>query len=123
MVVNIESKEDFQKKVTESHTALVDFWAPWCGPCKRMDPVLEAAAERLPGVGFYKINIDHHPELGTAHQVMSIPTFLLFIKGNLVGTKVGGMDTETLVLWVEQHVSHHRNHRSASSPAPDPEKS
>lgn len=82
---------DFKDKVLSSSTpSLVDFWAPWCGPCKLAEPVLEELSSQLGGkVNFFKVNVDeeqtHAGELG----VMSIPTTILFKDGKEVGRQVG----------------------------------
>ena len=70
---------------------VVDFWAEWCGPCKMIAPILAEIAAEQPGVTVAKLNIDDHPDLAMRYNVMSIPTLLVFDKGEvrkrLVGAK------------------------------------
>jgi thioredoxin 1 len=65
---------------------LVDFWAPWCRPCKALEPILEQLEERIPVA---RVNIDDHPTLGARYDVLSIPTVILFAGGERVSSIVG----------------------------------
>lgn len=65
---------------------LVDFWAPWCRPCRALEPVLEQLQERVPVA---RLNIDEHPEIAARYEVLSIPTVILFADGEPTGTVVG----------------------------------
>lgn len=69
---------------------IVDFWAPWCGPCRRLSPVLdEVAAELGDAVSVVKLNTDENPEAPGKYGIMSIPTLIIFQNGNEVGRTVG----------------------------------
>jgi len=86
------SDATFDAEVEKPGLVLVDFWAPWCGPCHRVAPVLEAMARDLAGtlrVG--KLNVDENPRTQARFQVMSIPTLLLFQDGKLVDGIVGAV--------------------------------
>ena len=76
--------------ITQTGTILVDFWAPWCGPCRMQGPILEALAGELSGaVSIAKVNVDDNSELAARFGITSIPTLLVFKDGKLVRQLVG----------------------------------
>ena len=88
-VLKIEENE-FEEKVNNSEKrVLVDFYAEWCGPCKMLGPVIEEISEEVDNCEFYKVNIDEAGELAERYGIMSIPTLLIFEKGELVNQVVG----------------------------------
>ena len=85
---------------------VVDFWAEWCGPCKVMAPVFErAAGEFEPGLRFLKVDTEAEAELSARYNIRSIPTLMLFHKGNIVAQRAGAVGAEALRQWLRQHAS------------------
>ena len=88
----------FQAEVLESETpVLVDFWAPWCGPCRMVSPILEEIDAERDDVRVVKLNVDDNPQTAAQYNVMSIPMLLLFKNGQPVHQIIGAMPKSRLV--------------------------
>ena len=89
--------ENFQRNVNDG-AVIVDFYADWCGPCKRQAPIMESVARRAgPGAKVYKVNIDESTEVASRYNVTSIPTILFFKDGRVVESMVG-LKSESVLL-------------------------
>lgn len=92
---HIESKEKI---------ALVDFWAPWCGPCRQLAPTLEeVASEYASKVVVGKVNVDDFPDIAGKFNIRGIPTMILFKEGKAVDTKVGALSKAAILTWIESY--------------------
>ena len=97
---------DFNKEVLESTVpVLVDFWAPWCGPCKAVAPVVEELAKQYDGkVKVVKLNTDENPGTASQYQIRGIPTLMIFKAGEKVDSVVGAVPASSLTQTINKHL-------------------
>jgi thioredoxin 1 len=96
---------DFDKIIQKHNIVVVDCWAPWCGPCRMVEPVIEELAKEMQGkIIFAKLNVDENPVTSTKHQIMSIPTLLVFKNAELVDRIVGAMPKDMLAEKLAPHI-------------------
>ena len=106
MTVGNITDQSFQEKVLEAKLpVLVDFWAGWCGPCKRMHEYLDDVAKNfLNRVHIVKVDVDANPETATRYDILGVPAFYLFKDGTVLGKKIGALSKEKLIEWIEESI-------------------
>ncbi len=100
--------ENFDVEVLQSTVPVfVDFWAPWCGPCQQMGPMIEEFAQEydVGTIKMGKLNVDDHGEIAGKYGIMSIPTFIIFKNGEVADQTMGGMQKEQLKAFIDKNVA------------------
>ena len=85
------TKDNFETVVSGNPMVIVDFWAPWCGPCRAFAPTFERAADKHENVVFAKVNTDEEPEIGQAFNIRSIPTLMIFRDNVVIYSEAGAL--------------------------------
>ena len=90
------TKDNFERTISGNQTVIIDFWAPWCGPCRGFAPVFEKASESHPDVVFAKVNSDEQQELAGAFNIRSIPTLMVFRERVILFQQAGALPGQAL---------------------------
>lgn len=99
------TQENFNQTIEAGKPVIIDFWAPWCGPCRAFAPTFEAVSEQHPDVIFAKINTEAEQELGAAFNIRSIPTLMVFREKVILFTQAGMLPKAALEQVVQQTLS------------------
>jgi thioredoxin 1 len=101
------NKDNFESEVLQSDkTVMVDFWAPWCGPCKVISPIIEEIGNEFQNQAkVVKINVDENNEIAMQFGIMSIPTLKFFKGGKVVGEIVGAAPKQTIISELQKHLA------------------
>lgn len=94
MVIEL-NKNNFDNEIKKG-IIIVDFWAEWCFPCKKLSPIIEEISEEVKNVRFGKLNVDENEEIASRYGIMGLPTLIIFKNGNEAGRVVGFFDKKTL---------------------------
>ncbi|MBR1738810.1 MAG: thioredoxin [Ruminococcus sp.] len=98
MSVTVVTDDTFEAEVLRAEgTVLVDFWAPWCGPCMRLSPLVDEVSEERQDVKFCKVNVDDCPDVSAAMGIMSIPALIVFRNGEQAGLSIGAVPKEKIL--------------------------
>jgi len=103
MAIELNS-DNFQQFIKSHDIVLVDFWAPWCSPCLLIAPIIEELEKEMDGTAFAKLNVDENQEIARMFGIMSIPTLMIFKRGEMADMVVGVIAKDALRERIERHM-------------------
>jgi thioredoxin 1 len=105
--ITVLTDENFEQEVVQSdEMVVIDFWAPWCGPCKAIAPIMEAFSEEYAGkVKFAKLNVDENNDSAVKFGIRSIPTIMIFREGKVMDQIVGAVPRDSIKKLIDKHLS------------------
>jgi thioredoxin 1 len=107
-IIHINNKDEFNEKVRDAgKLVIVDFWAPWCGPCRMIGPIFEELSNEIEDVVFAKINVDEAQELAAQFNIMSIPTLMIFKEGEVIDQQMGAVSKDMLKHFIDKNLDLH----------------
>lgn len=95
-------KDNFESTILNNDVVIIDFWAPWCGPCRGFAPIFEAASEKHPNIVFAKVNTEDQQELAASFQIRSIPTLMVFREKVILYSEAGSLPAQALDSLIDQ---------------------
>lgn len=94
--------DNFQRTIADNANLIIDFWAPWCAPCRGFAPTFEAASEKQPGIVFAKVNTEEQQEIAAAFNIRSIPTLMVFRDQIIIYSEAGALPAKALDQLIDQ---------------------
>lgn len=104
-LIEIAKEEQFDKTLEENEYVFVDFFAPWCGPCRMVLPTVEEVANEMLNVAFMKINVDNLPEIAARYGVSGIPRFVFFKSGQPIDSLTGARPKNQIVDFIQKNIA------------------
>ncbi len=102
-MLNVLNKQELDSIINSNELMIVDFWAPWCGPCRMLSAVIESYANSHPEIAIVKVNVDEAKELAAKYDIQSLPTLILFKNGKEITSKCGFLSNSAFEKFIEEN--------------------